>query len=67
VNHEWHGRLTSILQTNVSESQSLNGLKFGNPVNIFQSGELWRAQVIIPKTSSDTVLTNQKVLSSGFY
>ncbi|RNA30158.1 hypothetical protein BpHYR1_000748 [Brachionus plicatilis] len=52
VNNEWYGRLTSVPHSNIIDLD-IDELKVGMEISVFRNcGEIWRAQVIIPKTSS---------------
>lgn len=52
VNSEWYGRLTSVPHSNIIDLD-IDELKVGMEISVFRNcGEIWRAQVIIPKTSS---------------
>ena len=55
VNNEWLGRLTSVSHTNIIDFDA-DELKAGIEINVIRhNGEIWRAQVIIPKTASNTI------------
>ena len=53
--NEWLGRLTSVSHTNIIDFDA-DELKAGVEINVIRNnGEIWRAQVIIPKTASNTI------------
>lgn len=54
VNNEWLGRITSVSHTNIIDFDA-DELKTGMEISIFRNGEIWRAMVIIPKTTMNTV------------
>lgn len=55
VHNEWVGRLTSVQHSNIIDFDAAE-LKAGMEISVFRNGgEIWRAQVIIPKTSSNTI------------
>lgn len=55
VNNEWFGRLTSVPHSNIIDLD-IDELKVGMEISVFRNcGEIWRAQVIIPKTASNTI------------
>ncbi len=55
VHNEWLGRLTSVPHTNIIDFDP-DELKAGIEINVIRNnGEIWRAQVIIPKTASNTI------------
>ncbi|CAF0903866.1 unnamed protein product [Brachionus calyciflorus] len=55
VNNEWFGRLTSVPHSNIIDLD-IDDLKVGMEISVFRNcGEIWRAQVIIPRTTSNDV------------
>ena len=53
--NEWVGRLMSVQHINIIDFDA-DELKPGMEISVFRnSGEIWRAQVIIPKTASNTI------------
>jgi hypothetical protein len=52
--NEWLGRLTSVQHSNIIDFD-VDELKAGMEISVFRNGEIWRAQVIIPKTASNTI------------
>lgn len=53
--NEWLGRLTSVPHTNIIDFDA-DELKAGIEINVIRNnGEIWRAQIIIPKTASNTI------------
>jgi hypothetical protein len=54
TNNEWFGRLTSVPHSNIIDYE-VDDLKAGMEVSVFRNDEVWRAQVIIPKTASNTI------------
>jgi hypothetical protein len=54
VQNEWVGRLTSVQHSNIIDFDA-DELKAGMEISVFRNGEIWRAQVIIPKTASNTI------------
>ena len=52
--NEYLGRLTSVPHTNIIDFDA-EELKAGMEISVFRNGEIWRAQIIIPKTSSTTI------------
>ena len=54
VNNEFVGRLTSVPHSNIIDFDS-EDLKAGMEISVFRNGEIWRAQIIIPKTASNTI------------
>ena len=55
VNNEWVGRLTAVPHSSIIDFDT-DDLKPGIEISVIRNnGEIWRAQVIIPKTSSNTI------------
>jgi hypothetical protein len=55
VNNEWLGRLTAVSHSCIIDFDC-DELKPGIEISVIRNnGEIWRAQVIIPKTSSNTI------------
>ena len=52
--NEWFGRLMSVQHSNIIDFDA-DELKPGMEISVFRNGEIWRAQVIIPKTASNTI------------
>jgi hypothetical protein len=52
--NEWVGRLMSVQHSNIIDFDA-DELKSGMEISVFRNGEIWRAQVIIPKTAANTI------------
>jgi len=53
--NEWLGRLTSVPHSSIIDFDA-DELKAGMELSVVRNnGEIWRAQVIIPKTASNTI------------
>jgi hypothetical protein len=55
VNNDYVGRITSEAHANILDFDS-DDLKAGMEVGVFRNnGEIWRAQIIVPKTASNNI------------
>jgi hypothetical protein len=63
VNNDYVGRITSEAHANILDFDP-DDLKAGMEVGVFRNnGEIWRAQIIVPKTASSNIdlpASNQK-------
>lgn len=60
--NEWVGRVACVQHSNIIDIDP-DELKSGMEISVFRNGEIWRAQVIIPKTTNSIDLqpTNNKI------